>query len=342
MTQTVQTSFVVSKHQARDAKVNKNIQFENIDAWEYSKCTEIIGGTAIDKNNYQVTENGFVYGITEAYNQHHHVTIRPDDVWIAILSQFSIFVETHAEELRSKFVAHDGKKDIVVRDFGTLRTANYGRLAQLMTKEMDNHITDKNLKQWILPDFTTTTVNDTIVASVQMMATMQKYFSYKFCLMCGIPSVTLLGTTEDWIKLRMRINKFSEYGSLCTKWGEMLKNVLDEFVAASEGRPNIDFWSRVCHFSGGGSGPSYLSGWLTAFCVWGTDGTWYGDRQNGDSIYPKIDVQDIPHGFSKVPVIVDDNGTEYKTMMFAGHSGYMVEEKNRIVFQPTWSIALVN
>ena len=31
-----------------------------------------------------------------------------------------------------------------------------------------------------------------------MMATMQKYFQYVAVLCCGIPSVTLLGTVEDW------------------------------------------------------------------------------------------------------------------------------------------------
>jgi len=33
--------------------------------------------------------NGFVNALAAAYNQHHDLVIRPDDVWIAILSQFS-------------------------------------------------------------------------------------------------------------------------------------------------------------------------------------------------------------------------------------------------------------
>jgi len=33
--------------------------------------------------------NGFVNTLMEAYNKHHHLVLRPDDVWIAILGQFN-------------------------------------------------------------------------------------------------------------------------------------------------------------------------------------------------------------------------------------------------------------
>ena len=52
---------------------------------------------------------------------------------------------------------------------------------------------------WLIPAFTTTTVNDRVVAAVSVMSTLQNYFEYVCCLMCGIPKVTLLGTVEDWV-----------------------------------------------------------------------------------------------------------------------------------------------
>lgn len=78
-------------------------------------------------------ENGLVNTITSAYNRHYHLvlrydgircpfvlckaitclfdTFRPDDIWIAILAQFSLYVNGNDEKLRSKFVAHEGKKE---------------------------------------------------------------------------------------------------------------------------------------------------------------------------------------------------------------------------------------
>ncbi|KAF8294826.1 hypothetical protein DL93DRAFT_827955 [Clavulina sp. PMI_390] len=77
--------------------------------------------------------NGLVHTLATAYNQHLHVIIRsakrfyvacvvrrannagsvsrPDDVWHALLAQFSIYVQANSEALRGQFVSHEGKKE---------------------------------------------------------------------------------------------------------------------------------------------------------------------------------------------------------------------------------------
>ncbi|KAM0177292.1 hypothetical protein ACHAPC_008865 [Botrytis cinerea] len=78
--------------------------------------------------------NGLVHTCLEAYNQHRHLVLRPDDIWIAIVTQFSFYVNKHSEELRSFFVAHEGKKDLVVEgdhlDF-TVFTTNMANMIQV-------------------------------------------------------------------------------------------------------------------------------------------------------------------------------------------------------------------
>lgn len=56
-----------------------------------------------------------MFTAVHAYSQHHHLELRPDDIWICIISQLSIYVNAHAEELRSMFVSRSGKKELVVR-----------------------------------------------------------------------------------------------------------------------------------------------------------------------------------------------------------------------------------
>jgi Domain of unknown function (DUF4419) len=56
--------------------------------------------------------NGFVDSVVLAYNNHHHLVIRPEDVWFSILVQVNLYINAHAEEMRSMFVAHEGQKEL--------------------------------------------------------------------------------------------------------------------------------------------------------------------------------------------------------------------------------------
>ncbi|KAF8147390.1 hypothetical protein B0H34DRAFT_341577 [Crassisporium funariophilum] len=158
-----------------------------------------------DFSSVHARNNGFVDTVILAYNEHHHLVIRPDDIWIAILGQFNFYVNAHAEELRSHFVKHEGKKELVVKAVGTRYTVDFGDLARQMTGEIHKNVVDAKLKDWILPDFTTTTDSDTVISAVLMMATLKAYFDFKMSLMCGIPSVTLEGEKSDWENILSRL-----------------------------------------------------------------------------------------------------------------------------------------
>jgi hypothetical protein len=58
---------------------------------------------------------------------------------------------------------------------------------------MQEHMADEDVQEWLLPQFTTTTVQDRAIGSMVMMATMKHYFTYIMLCGCGFPSVTLLG-----------------------------------------------------------------------------------------------------------------------------------------------------
>ncbi|KAI8606957.1 hypothetical protein BC830DRAFT_1073399, partial [Chytriomyces sp. MP71] len=299
--------------------------------------------------------NGFVDAVILAYNKHHNLVIRPDDIWIAIVLQFSRYVNANAEGLRHKFVAHEGQKELKVDGFGTLETADFGKLATQLAGKLKENVTDPDLYDWIMPAFSTTTANDSIVGSVALMTAMQKYFRLKMSLCCGIPNVTLLGTKEDWIAIQTRVVKLAEYGPECAKWSQMLSTIATEFVATVSGEgavPNVDFWQKVCHYTSTGSGPTYLSGWISAFCVFSETGEWQGDNLsletwNGYKIdglqYPVIDSNDVPTGYATVDVIVDDNGVEHACVMFVGHTGFEVVDSG-VGVQPKlcWAMAVKN
>ncbi|KAL1949119.1 hypothetical protein VTO73DRAFT_10925 [Trametes versicolor] len=219
-------------------------------------------------------KNGFVHSILQAYGTHHHLVIRPDDVWIAILTQLSFYVNAHAEELREYFVAHEGKRTLTVSDVGTPHTVDFGRLARAMTRHIHKSVIDSTLVEWILPDFTTTSLKDTTICSVIMMSTLKAYFDFRMRITCGIPSVTLEGTRADWQRIVKRLERLYELGDEPTAWANMLHPILRRFVSAFDGKPDTEFWKHVVYRNSSRCGVVSLSGWLTAFCVWTKEGKW--------------------------------------------------------------------
>jgi len=78
-----------------------------------------------------------------------------------------------------------------------------------------------------------------------------------------------------------RIEKLKEYSAETTAWFHLLKPVVARFVHAFDdphGSENVDFWGKVAHKHSDGSGPTYLMGWVTAFCVFTAEGRWQGPR----------------------------------------------------------------
>ncbi|PYH48110.1 DUF4419 domain-containing protein [Aspergillus saccharolyticus JOP 1030-1] len=328
-----------ANHSAREwqstGAVSHDALFKGSCPQEYKQSQRIIQtglSHPLEHNHVTDAENGFVDALTSAYSNHHHLTLRPEDIWFTILSQVSFFINANAEELRAHFVAHEGRKELTVTAAGSVDTADFGAMAHAMTTAIQDHVVDAGLRAWIMPEFSTTTANDRVVAAVLMMGSMQKYFTYQFCLMCGIPSVTLLGERRDWEMLLGKLDRLPALGQEPTRFAELLRPVLTRFLTSFD-EPTANavrhFWGRCADRHSGGSGPSYLSGWVTAFCFWDPQGRRIRDQSEGnvascelDGVrYPWIDTADIPPAYASVPVRLDDNGTVYETVMVAGMMG---------------------
>jgi hypothetical protein len=306
----------------------------------------------IKKTPFSYAKSGLVSAAFDAYNSHQNLVLRPEDIWFAILCQFSFYVNAHSEELRESFVAHEGKKGLVLKqEFEDDASIDFGEMCKNMTKLIDQNITDPKLRAWILPSFTTTTDVDTVVASALMMGMLQKYFDYIFdAACCGIPNVTLLGEQKDYQDISERIEKLTEYGDEPAYFAELLRPILRGMIASFTAPPGDqsmkDFWGRIVHHESG-SGFSALSGWITAFCLWDADGKCNSEipakkRDSEDEAdmnefghlldavddmvrYPVIDMNEIPCGWLTVPVTLalNEGQTTLETKILAGSFGVM-------------------
>lgn len=337
--------FTVSDVPAEEIELETPANYTNILS-KKDKSFFFVQGSPLSKEAYMDGSNSFVNTAIKAYCHHHNLTIRPDDVWIAICNQFSNYVNANSEKLRSKFVDFKDKKTLTVYTQGCMMTGNYNAICDEMASQIADNIKDSNVRDWLTPNFTTTTNVDRMAAIISLMATMKSFFNYQVFFECNLPGVTLLGTPNDWMDIRKRADKLLEYeleNMEITKWTKMLFPVLDKLVKTSkliaENKKDLidkNWWNRIANYFGGGSGPSYASGWITVFCVFNNDGKYQATNFNRDSYvyneimnkyeerieiqeWPIIDTNNIPYGYVCAPVYINDNGAEYNTKLIAGH-----------------------
>jgi Domain of unknown function (DUF4419) len=179
-----------------------------------------------------------------------------------------------------------------------------------------------------------------------------RYFDYGFGICCGIPSVTLEGERSDWVNLLNRIEKLDSFGEEPKVWAGLLRPILSRFVSSFDGAPDKEFWSKICHYESGGSGPDYLCGWITAFGVWSSEGKWQGPKIGAeaehdsytpwgtyrlkldDAQYGILDSDLVPTGYCEVDVELDDNGEKFNCVMVSGHVAGLIGGGKRDTLSP--------
>lgn len=222
-------------------------------------------------------KSGLVQTVYHAYDNHRHLVLRPDDLWISIISQFALYLENkeHSEALREWFTdsGPGEKKNIHVE------VENLSQMPTAFRAALSDIVLDKELIPWIIPDFSTTTQQDREVASYLLMGALKNYFTYSSMCACGIPSVTLLGEKKDYEEILRRVNYLDKFGQAdLSQWAKLLRAVMqkafiDPFdMDDEESRAKVvNTWENSVHYHSM-SGRSDISGWLTAFTFFGKKG----------------------------------------------------------------------
>lgn len=212
-------------------------------------------------------QNMLAKAVHAAFYGHHRLILSPDVIWLTIAQGLAHHVAQNAEELRSAFVDHEGKKELVVErpQFvkGSPRNDWEGVFPDFAAQIAAN--TKHGVAELVQSDFSTTGPAERIASQVTLMDAVQHYFSYTMCCGCGFPAITLSGTPQDWEAVRAKAARLAAYG--LDWWLRALLPALDQFVAAAHGTPDLAFWRSLCNINTGTSFPIYepLTGWIQVF-----------------------------------------------------------------------------
>ena len=211
-------------------------------------------------NLVECRRNPFVHAAHLAFAKHLPLAISPDDVWLCLVQGLGIHLQLASESMRGAVVAHEGRMKVEVRrdDFVRGSSANdWSGVFDEFCERLDQHLGPKG--EVLVPAFSTTGAVEKAVAQISLMSAVRDYFDFSLTSLCGIPRITLLGTSDDWSSLRRRARLFAEFG--LAPWTAVLLPVLDEFVAASCGRVDTAFW-RCFYKWNENSGGDVVSGWI--------------------------------------------------------------------------------
>jgi hypothetical protein len=234
----------------------------------HQAVTEFLGGPVESCSRYHgklvagVRSHPLIGALHAAFSSHRPVVLSPDIVWLTICQGFAHHVNANAETLRSCLVKHSGKLTLAVRrdEFvkGSPENPWPGVFAEF-SAAIRAHVGDS--QRLIVADFSTTGPVERAASEVALLDAMQAFFSYEVHTMCGIPSITLEGTPEDWRKVAGRVREFGRFD--LGWWVGPLEPVLQEFVAVVEGRVDRRFWDSIYKWQGPkGSGSPHVSGWV--------------------------------------------------------------------------------
>ena len=206
---------------------------------------KILANSFADDNNlYDIGEDVVFKMLLKAWCQHRPVVLTPDAIWLIICQQFSHIVNETPDQYRGVLVNHEGKKELRVKSNDLFsEQADWESLIGRFASEIDKY-TNNGLATALVADFSTTGTDERIASEVTLMDVVKPYFDYTAVYaVCGIPSITLTGTPDDWRKVLEKTNALEAFG--LGWWTAELEPILQEFVKAAEGHPDYWFWKDI-------------------------------------------------------------------------------------------------
>ena len=143
--------------------------------------------------------NGLLNATHEAFSKHVPLTLTPDVILITIMQSLGICI---AQEPDS-FYDTSKQYDITMRDDNLTLSPNAKDIWASAFATFDSMIEEKFNQKFPFCNFTTSTSTSIAVSHIVVMDIMQPFAKYSAGSFCGIPSIILKGTLNDWIQLQL-------------------------------------------------------------------------------------------------------------------------------------------
>lgn len=214
-------------------------------------------GSVVETRHY----HPFLAAVYTAFNTHRPLVLTPDAVWVTILQGVGHHMALHGERLRSRFVPYQGKQDLVFEHDGWVEGSPenpWPDAFEAWADQIRRHV-GPDRHDALVCDFSTTGPLERAVSRIVMMDIFERYFHYRAVGICGIPTVTLEGTTADWQRLADKVAALAPFD--LDWWLAHLRPICAQFVRASRGDIDRDHWQGICKLRSAYGG-DIINGWV--------------------------------------------------------------------------------
>lgn len=232
-------------------------------------------------------------------------------------------VNLNSKELRTKFVDFEGKETVEILTPGISGGAEDWESCLIDFKEGVEKKIGKTNTRLMLPSFSGTTSTESAVFNVLLLGTTKDYMNYSRLTCCGIPSIHITGSLEDWCKIKGRVELFEIWDSDKVKldwWTKPLMKALDKIINSLGGDTDLTFFDEFYKNSGMSGGP-YVTGWVNVLFPYLIEGRKnyfvdYFARDKLDNRFGAL-ANHFPSCFSEVPFVWRILGGDIHNMSWA-------------------------
>lgn len=209
----------------------------------------------------------FLVAAHRAFADHRPLALSPDMIWQLLVQMAAEEVHAAPDKYRRLFADHEqGSRTLEVRRDGFVLGSKQNDWSGVFS-ELEQRIVSK------VPDspagdfahaFSTSTATEIAARQVVLLKAASPYYNYQLSTMCGIPRIEIHGSVDDWRWIRERVAGLRPFNM--ERRVKAMMPVLDECVAAAEGKASPAFWKSYYKYASE-SGSSYVSGWINVFFV---------------------------------------------------------------------------
>ena len=330
---------IIDNKTGREIYMNAN---EPLEIFHYTLDTK-------EESIFTHKKSSLIQGLVLAYKNHYPITITPDMIWILVLQGFSRFMEKYDNLVRERFVNFKGKKDLKIERLqyspSTATKEVWDGIIKEFVEKIGQHVGQETIDN-LECNFSTTSQVAQVTSQVAIMSAMKQYFTYRVLMAgCGISSITLEGSIQDWEKIKSKLEFLST--KALKWWTKHLIPIIDNIIATkkyynSKGKLNkelVEFWKGMIKLKGKGDlyEPHIINGWIVKFIP--------NLTKEKPEVYEEIYETMVPDQIISCPMELTwlsmfGTKVEYKCSLFSGFYG-MVQDKKTFNVRPVIGYAIV-